>query len=576
MTDNNKIVSELRKETANKSCFDCGEKGVNYVVLDFGIFVCNTCSGIHRELTHKVKGMGMSNFTDKDVAQIEKWGNAAAKKYWMAGYNKTLYPIPDRRDVVKMKEFMKMKYVQKRFLEENADDSSEDEDESDDSDDKKKKKKKKAKKTKKTKKKKKEVSSEEEEDSDESEEEEQKEDPKKNRVKQQNSSKASLGNPPSKLGKPTNTTLQSAKSETRAVKKEQPKVDNSNILDFEFDTPTETVAPGQPNQKDDNSWADFAFGGQPPQQPSQGSNDLWGAFDTSKVNEKKTTDLLSSLGDLYGKASQQYNQYPQYPQPNMTQPNFQGGYQNTGFGSQYPATQAPQPSMSMTGDDPFASAIHEQQKQHYEQLQKSQAEKLAQNLYKNSPSTQPGAPATGVTPNMFFQQMMQMMQNSGQSNPSQAAMMMATMQQMMNAMTLNNQNSQQNTPQETAPSPPPPTQPAPDPSKGMFKNLVNNAASSLSSGGARHSDLGSKPQPTQSNAFNPFGAPAASSTNTRTSEPSNPFGSFGFDSAPTPQTTTQNSMFNTQFSNSGFSGGQPSSQNHSTPAASSNPFDMFK
>ena len=59
MTDNNKIISDLRKETPNRSCFDCGEKGVNYVVLDFGIFVCNTCSGIHRELNHKVKGMGM-------------------------------------------------------------------------------------------------------------------------------------------------------------------------------------------------------------------------------------------------------------------------------------------------------------------------------------------------------------------------------------------------------------------------------------------------------------------------------------------------------------------------------------
>ena len=544
-------------------------------MLDFGTFVCNTCSGIHRELTHKVKGMGMSNFTDKDVDQIKKWGNAAAKKYWLAGYNKTLYPIPDRRDVVKMKEFMKMKYVQKRFLEQN---------ESEDSDDNKKKKSKKTKKTKKTKKKKKkEVSSEEEEDSDaesdqedsdaESEEEEQKVDPKKNKVKQQNSSKVALGNPPTKLGKPA-TTLQSAKSETKAIKKEQAKVDSSNIIDFDFDTPTATAVPEQPKQKDDNSWADFAFGGQHPQQPSQGSNDLWGAFDTSKTNEKKTSDLLNSLGDLYGKASQQYSQYPQFTQPSMSQPSFQGGYQNAGFGAQYPATQAPQLSMPATGDDPFASAIHEQQKQRYEQIQKSQAEKLAQNLYKGSPIIQPGAGATGVTPNMFFQQMMSVMQNSGQSNPSQAAMMMATMQQMMNAMTL---NSQQSASQEAAPTPPPVIQQAPDPSKGMFKNLVNNAASSLSSGGTRHSDLGSKPITSSSTAFNPFGAPAASSTHTRTSEPSNPFGSFGFDSTPPPQPTTQNSIFNTQFSNSGFSGSQPSNQSHSTtPAASSNPFDMFK
>ena len=113
MTDNNKIVSELRKETANKSWFDWGEKGVNYIVLDFGTFVCNSCSGIHREMNYKVKGMGMSNFNDKDVEKIQSWGNAKAKKHWMAGYNKTLYPVPDRRDATKMKEFMKLKYIDK-------------------------------------------------------------------------------------------------------------------------------------------------------------------------------------------------------------------------------------------------------------------------------------------------------------------------------------------------------------------------------------------------------------------------------------------------------------------------------
>ena len=43
--------------------------------MDFGIFVCSTCSGIHRELTHKVKGIGMSNFNDKEIEFLEKNGN---------------------------------------------------------------------------------------------------------------------------------------------------------------------------------------------------------------------------------------------------------------------------------------------------------------------------------------------------------------------------------------------------------------------------------------------------------------------------------------------------------------------
>jgi len=43
--------------------------------MDFGIFVCSTCSGIHREITHKVKGIGMSNFNEKELDFLEKNGN---------------------------------------------------------------------------------------------------------------------------------------------------------------------------------------------------------------------------------------------------------------------------------------------------------------------------------------------------------------------------------------------------------------------------------------------------------------------------------------------------------------------
>ena len=43
--------------------------------MDFGVFVCSTCSGFHREMTHKVKGVGMSNFSDKELEFLKKNGN---------------------------------------------------------------------------------------------------------------------------------------------------------------------------------------------------------------------------------------------------------------------------------------------------------------------------------------------------------------------------------------------------------------------------------------------------------------------------------------------------------------------
>lgn len=58
----------------------------------------------------------MSNFTAKDLEMIDKWGNKKATEYWMSDWNKTLYPIPEKSNTVRMKEFMKLKYENKRFM----------------------------------------------------------------------------------------------------------------------------------------------------------------------------------------------------------------------------------------------------------------------------------------------------------------------------------------------------------------------------------------------------------------------------------------------------------------------------
>lgn len=55
-----------------------------YVVMNFGVFVCSLCAGIHRELTHKVKGISMSNFTQQEIAFLAENGNAVSCVYSLA------------------------------------------------------------------------------------------------------------------------------------------------------------------------------------------------------------------------------------------------------------------------------------------------------------------------------------------------------------------------------------------------------------------------------------------------------------------------------------------------------------
>ena len=71
----------------------------------------------------------MSIFNDKDIDFLQKWGNDVAQKHWMADYNSKIYPLPDKKDIQKMKDFFRTKYTEKRFLAKEESEESEDDSE---------------------------------------------------------------------------------------------------------------------------------------------------------------------------------------------------------------------------------------------------------------------------------------------------------------------------------------------------------------------------------------------------------------------------------------------------------------
>jgi hypothetical protein len=57
---NQQEIRKLSLIPENRVCMDCQTKSTPNVVLDFGIFVCTVCAGLHRKYQFKVKGISMT------------------------------------------------------------------------------------------------------------------------------------------------------------------------------------------------------------------------------------------------------------------------------------------------------------------------------------------------------------------------------------------------------------------------------------------------------------------------------------------------------------------------------------
>lgn len=110
-----------RNDKANKQCANCGELGPIYICTDFHTFVCTECSGVHRELSHKVKSISMSNWSEEEVQALESsGGNQRDHERYMCTYDPKAFAVPANTDRSRLREFVKAKYIEKRWIGSNA------------------------------------------------------------------------------------------------------------------------------------------------------------------------------------------------------------------------------------------------------------------------------------------------------------------------------------------------------------------------------------------------------------------------------------------------------------------------
>ncbi|CAK4656853.1 hypothetical protein LEN26_000146 [Aphanomyces euteiches] len=113
-----KEIREFQKSSSsNRRCFDCNEMGPQYICLDFNTFICTSCSGIHREFSHRIKSISMSTFTDTEVKNMVKFGgNDAAQKYWLARFDVNSQPSSNLNSRDRIRNFIRDVFIDRRWV----------------------------------------------------------------------------------------------------------------------------------------------------------------------------------------------------------------------------------------------------------------------------------------------------------------------------------------------------------------------------------------------------------------------------------------------------------------------------
>ncbi|XP_022731390.1 uncharacterized protein LOC111285942 isoform X3 [Durio zibethinus] len=116
-----RTIRALLKLPENKRCINCNLLGPQYVCTTFLTFVCTTCSGIHREFTHRVKSVSMAKFSEEEVSALQAAGNERARQIYFKAWDPQRHSFPDASNLHRLRDFIKHVYVDRKYTGERSD-----------------------------------------------------------------------------------------------------------------------------------------------------------------------------------------------------------------------------------------------------------------------------------------------------------------------------------------------------------------------------------------------------------------------------------------------------------------------